>query len=267
MTLSSTIPGSALGPFIWGVYSVWRRHLKVYERTWLVNFLPPITEPLVYLLAFGYGLTPMVTQLVYQGQEISYTTFIGPGMIGIAILFQAFFEGSFGTFLRLYYQRTWNALLTGPLTFTQVYFGDLLWAATRGWISAGITALVTIALGFYSWTGFLGSLPILLVGGVLFAALGLLAAGVVATVDQINVPIFMLVVPMFVLCGTYFPRENLPPLLKLCTDLLPLSALVDLLRWPLGLPTLWPLQVAWLLGLTTLAVYLAWRQIHRKLFG
>lgn len=251
----------------WGIYSVWRRHFLVYQRTWLVNFLPPITEPLVYLLAFGYGLTPIVDQLEYLGQPVSYPVFIGPSMIAVGVLFQAFFEGAFGSFVRLYYQRTWNALLTAPLSFTQVFAGDWIWAATRGLISGVITGWVTVMLGFYTWPGLIGSIPILILGSLLFAAMGLMTAGAVATVDQINVPIFMFVVPMFVMCGTYFPRENLPPALQILSGLLPLSSLVDLVRWPLGLPRIWPLELLWLVVLSIGSTYLAWRQISRKLFG
>ncbi len=253
--------------FCWGIYSVWRRHFRVYQQTWLVNFLPPVTEPLVYLLAFGYGITPMITDLVYLDQPISYLTFIGPGMIAVAVLFQAFFEGSYGSFVRLYYQRTWNALLTGPLTFTQVYAGELFWAATRGMISAGVTGSVIVLLGFYSWGGLIGSLPFLVLASLMFSGIGLLTAGLVATVDQINVPIFILVVPMFVLCGTYFPRENLPGFLQIIASLLPLSAVVDLIRWPLGLPAIWPLEVLWLFGLATISLYWSWKQIFKKIYG
>ncbi len=251
----------------WGVYSVWRRHFLVYQRTWLVNFLPPITEPLVYLLAFGYGLTPIVEQLYYLGQPISYPAFIGPSMIAVAVLFQAFFEGAYGSFIRLYYQRTWFALLTAPLSYTQIFVGDWIWAATRGMISGVITGVVTVLLGFYTWSGLIGSIPVLILGSLLFAAMGLVTAGIVATVDQINVPIFMVVIPMFVLCGTYFPRENLPPFLQITSGLLPLAPMVDLVRWPLGLPEIWPLEVLWLLVLLVVFTYLAWQQIARKIFG
>ncbi len=251
----------------WGIYSVWRRHATVYQKTWLVNFLPPITEPLVYLMAFGYGLTPLIDQFSYLGQEISYPAFISPAMIAVAILFQAFFESAYGSFIRFHYQHTWHALLTAPLSYTQIFAGDWLWASTRGIISGVITGLVTVLLGFYPWTGLLGSLPILILGSLLFAAIGLYAAGRVETVDQLNVPIFMFVIPMFVLCGTYFPRENLPDWLAQASLILPLAPMVDLVRWPFGLPLLWPLEVLWLLILTIGFTYLAWRRIFYRLLG
>jgi lipooligosaccharide transport system permease protein len=254
-------------PDPWGVYSVWRRHAEVYRKTWLVNFLPPVTEPLVYLLAFGFGLTPLVGELVYLGQPATYLQFIAPGMIAVAILFQAFFEGAYGSFIRLNYQRTWHALLTAPLSYTQVFLGDWLWAATRGFISGIVTGLVTVVVGLYPLQGLLGSLPILALGSLVFAAMGLLTAGIVVTVDQVNVPIFTLVVPMFVLCGTYFPRDNLPVALNWVASFLPLSSLVDLVRWPLGLPNLWLLELAWMIFLVVGVGALAHWQLARKLFS
>ena len=135
-------------------------------------------------------------------------------MIGVGVLFQAFFEGAYGSFIRLNFQRTWNALLTAPLSFSEVFIGDWLWAATRGMIAGLITGVVTVLVGLYSWSGLLLSLPVMLLSSLLFGAMGLLTSGIVRTVDQINVPIFLLLVPMFVLCGTYFPRENLPLVLR-----------------------------------------------------
>ncbi|HBW90297.1 MAG TPA: ABC transporter, partial [Cyanobacteria bacterium UBA11149] len=93
----------------WSVYSVWHRHARVYQKTWLVNSLPPLSEPIIYLVAFGYGLTPLVGDVDYNGQTVSYLKFIAPGMMGIGLLFQSFFEGSFGSFIRLSYQKTWQA--------------------------------------------------------------------------------------------------------------------------------------------------------------
>ncbi len=105
----------------WGIYSVWWRHFQVYRSTWLVSMLPPLSEPLVYLLAFGYGLTPLVGEVEYLDQSISYARFIAPGMIAVGVLFQSFFEGAYGSFIRLNFQKTWQALLTAPLSFTDFW--------------------------------------------------------------------------------------------------------------------------------------------------
>ncbi|MDX2212887.1 MAG: ABC transporter permease [Oculatellaceae cyanobacterium bins.114] len=249
----------------WGVYSVWHRHAKVYQRTWLVNCLPPVSEPIVYLVAFGYGLTPLVGDVTYQGETVSYLQFIAPAMIGIGVLFQSFFEGAYSTFIRLNFQKTWQALLTAPLSFAEVFLGDWLWAATKGMIAGSLTGVVAVIWGIYSGWALLISLPLMVLGSLLFAAMGLLTAGWVRQVDQINVPIFLLIVPMFTLCGTYFPRENLPIALQRVAGVLPLSSLVDLLRWPIGLPSWWWLNLLWLLVLMGVFVKLAVRKIYPQL--
>lgn len=249
----------------WGVYSVWQRHARVYQKTWLVNSLPPLSEPLMYLVAFGYGLTPLVGDVPYRGQTVSYLEFIAPGMIAIGVLFQSFFEGAFGSFIRLSFQRTWHALLTAPLTFTEVFLGDWLWAATKGTIAGLLTGIVAVIWGLYSGWHLLVSLPLIILGSLLFGVMGLFVAGTVRTVDQINIPIFLFIIPMFTFCGTYFPRNTLPPVLNSIASVLPLSSIVDLLRWPLGLWDFWFLQLIWLLLWASVFSVLAWRQIYPHL--
>ena len=250
----------------WGVYSVWRRHFQVYRNTWLVNCLPPISEPIIYLIAFGYGLTPLVGDVVYAGATVPYARFLAPGMIAIGVLFQAFFEGAYSSFIRLNYQKTWQALLTAPLSFTDVYLGDWLWAATKGAIAGSLTGIVAIIGGLYSFHHLLLSFPFILLGSLLFGAFGLLVAGLVRKIDQVNVPIFLAIIPMFTLCGTYFPRQTLPLVLQRIADVLPLASLVDLLRWPLGLPQWWPLSLAWLALWTIVLARLGAQRIYLLLF-
>lgn len=250
----------------WGVYSVWHRHAKVYQKTWLVNSLPPLSEPLIYLVAFGYGLTPLVGDVPYNGQTIPYLQFLAPGMIAVGMLFQSFFEASFGSFIRLSFQRTWQALLTAPLSFTEVFLGDWLWAATKGTMAGTLTGIVAVIWGLYSVSNLLISFPLIVLGSLIFAAIGLFTAGTVRTIDQINVPVFLFIVPMFTLCGTYFPRTTLPSVLSSVANFLPLASIVDLLRWPLGLPDLWYLQLLWLLLWLSVFAVLAWRQIYPQLF-
>ncbi|MGG6241149.1 ABC transporter permease [Nodosilinea sp. AN01ver1] len=251
----------------WGVYSVWWRHFQVYRSTWLVNCLPPISEPIVYLLAFGYGLTPLIGEVEYLGQMIPYSRFLAPGMIAIGVLFQSFFEGAYSSFIRLNFQKTWQALLTAPLSYTDVFLGDWFWAATKGAIAGTLTGLVAVVANLYDFSSLVLSLPLIILGSLLFGAFGLLVAGAVNKVDQVNVPIFLVIIPMFTLCGTYFPRDTLPPLLARFASFLPLASLVDLLRWPLGLPPWWPLLLLWLIGWMVVMARLAALRIYPRLFS
>ncbi|MEL6139573.1 MAG: ABC transporter permease [Cyanobacteria bacterium J06628_6] len=253
-------------PSLWGVYSVWWRHFQVYRSTWLVNFLPPMSEPIVYLTAFGYGLSPLVGDVAYGGGTVSYTQFIAPGMVAIGVLFQSYVEGAFSTFIRLNFQRTWQALLTAPLSYTEVFLGDWFWAATKGTIAGLLTGLVAAIAGLYQLQNLILSLPLIVLGSLLFGAFGMLSAGFVRKVDQINVPLFIFIIPMFTLCGTYFPRDTLPLTLQTIANVLPLAALVDLLRWPMGLPEHWPLSLLWLLVCLVLLSTAAAKKIYPILF-
>ncbi len=253
-------------PDPWGVYSVWWRHFQVYRSTWLVNFLPPMSEPIVYLTAFGYGLTPLVGEVAYLGGTVPYTQFIAPGMVAIGVLFQSYVEGAFSTFIRLNFQRTWQALLTAPLSYMDVFLGDWFWAATKGIIAGTLTGLVAAVAGLYRFQDLILSLPLIVLGSLTFAAFGLLSAGFVRKVDQINVPLFIVIIPMFTLCGTYFPRDTLPPTLQTIANVLPLAALVDLLRWPLGVPDHWLLSLLWLVVCLVGLAIAASKKIYPILF-
>lgn len=218
---------------LWGVYTVWLRHFVLYRRTVLINCLPPVSEPIVYLLAFGYGLGPLVGSIKMASTEVSYLHFIAPGMMAVGALFQSFIEGSYGTFIRVRYRKSWHTMLTAPLDFGEIFFGDALWGATKGAIGGLLTGIVAAVWGLYSWESLIYALPVLFLGGFVFTAFGMAAAGCAKTIDHLNIPLFLFVVPMFALCGTYFPRSGLPDWVERLADFLPLSALVDLLRLPL----------------------------------
>lgn len=214
----------------WGTYSVWLRHAVLYRKTILVNCLPPVSEPVVYLLAFGYGLGPFIGSLDVGGEKVPYLEFIAPGMMAVGALFQGFIEGAYGTFVRVRFRRSWHTMLTAPLTYDEIFLGDCLWGATKGMIGGLLTGIVAALWGIYPWTGILFVVPALFVGGFVFTALGMASAGCAQTIDHLNIPLFLGVVPMFAVCGTYFPRTVLPDWIEPWVSALPLSALVDLVR-------------------------------------
>ena len=249
------------------IYSVWFRHAKRYRNSWLVNCLPPISEPIIYLLAFGVGMGPLVGEVHYQGEVFEYFDFIAPGMIAVGVLFQSFFEGAYGTFVRIRYQLTWQSMLTTPLRFHHIFLGDYLWSITRGSIAGLLTAIVAYSFGVLSVESFLLSLPLIILGSAVFGALGMCAAGIAKGIDQLNVPVFLAVVPMFALCGTYFPRDVLPTTIRQIAGALPLAALVDLLRSDLSPPEnsalLYLVLFIWIAFLQAIA----YRQLKRKLYA
>jgi lipooligosaccharide transport system permease protein len=250
-----------------GALSIWRRHFEVYRKTALLNFLPPMTEPLVYLIAFGYGLSPLVGQITLKGMQFEYMRFLAGGMVAVGVLFQSFIEGAYNSFVRLNFQRSWHAQLTTPLTFNDIFAGELLWTATKGIIAGIITSTVAIILGVMSVGEFLQISPFILLGSFVFGALGLWSTGWSKRIEYINIPLFLFCIPMFSFCGAYFPRDTLPAGLRVVADNLPLAPLADLLRTPLVGYEGAPLATLTLSLWCILFVTGAWRSIWRRIYG
>ncbi len=254
------------GGDLWGIYTVWHRNYRLFIKTFWINCVAPMSEPLIYLLGFGYGLLPLVGAVTYRGYSVDYLEFLAPGMIAVGVLFQSFYEASYGSYLRYSYQKTWHVILAGPVTFRDIFIGEWLWAATRGIVSGVITAFIASLLGAYHAPDLLISLPVIVTGSLVFSSLGLCTAGIVRKVDQINVPIFVLIVPMFVLSGTYFPMEGLPGALKVLVAVMPLAAFVDLLRWPIAVPQDWFVLGIWLVLWAALLALAGYRIFYRRMF-
>lgn len=251
---------------LWGIYTIWYRGYRSFQKTLITNCLLPMSESVIYLIGFGYGMMPVVKDVLYDTVYVDYFRFLAPGMIGVGVLFQSFFESAYGTFMRFEQQKIWHVRLTAPLTFDEVFAGEWLWAVSRGMLSGILTSLVAILLGAYPVYALIPTLPVLFLGAMVFSALGLATAALVRKIDEINVPIFVLIVPMFALSGTYFPMDGLPLAMKWLASILPFYAFVRLLRWPLLIPGDWLLCVlslcAWLVCLGVIA----YKSFHRRMF-
>ena len=90
---------------------VWQRNVTAYRQSWKISFIPPLLEPLFYILAFGLGLSGLVGAIRYQGAEISYVRFIAPALVAITIMNSAFFENTYTSFVRMYYYKTFDAMM------------------------------------------------------------------------------------------------------------------------------------------------------------
>ncbi len=209
---------------------VWQRNFSVYRRTWKISFLPPLIEPLLYILAFGVGLAVMVGEVDYAGQQLSYTGFIAPALVSVAVMYNAFFETTYNSFVRMYYQKTFDALLATPLNLEEIILGEMLWAATKSVIAASLMGLVIALCGLLEFPGSLLLIPLALLGGLLFAAIGMICTALVPGIETFNLPIFLGITPMFLFSGTFFPLQNLPGWAQSLAQVLPLTHLVALIR-------------------------------------
>jgi lipooligosaccharide transport system permease protein len=245
----------------------------VYLRNWHTAFLPPALEPVTMLVAFGIGLGGYVASLRWQGQPIEYMTYVAPGLLAYATFMTAIFQSLFGAFIRMRYQRTWEGQLTTQIELTHVIWGEVLWAGLLATMYVVIVAAVLA--GFHAaglvriavaWLPAL--LPVSFVAACAFGALGLCFTALLPTIDHMNLPVFLLVLPMGLLSSTYFPLDH--PVLIAVNLANPLYHLAQLFRGLLlGGPVLVPLAGVVALSAAMLVIFvpLDLRLLRRRVLG
>lgn len=210
--------------------SVWARNLAVYRATWRISFLPPILEPILYLLAFGAGLGALVKEVPWDGTTVGYTAFIAPGLVAITIMQNAFFENTFASFVRMYYQKTFDAILCTPVNLDEIVTGEIAWGATKSLLATALMGGVISLFGLLEWPAALLLLPLAALGGLVFGSIAMCFTAKVGNIEMFNLPIFLFITPMFLFGGTFFPLANLPGWAQAVAQLLPLTHLTELCR-------------------------------------
>jgi len=209
------------------VWKVWRRNFDVFTKTIRVNFLPPVLEPILYLVALGLGLGTFVTSI----EGLSYIQFIAPALVAIAIMYGSFFECTYSSFVRMYFQKTFDAIIATPVSVEEVIAGELVWGATRATINAVIVLAVVAAFGLVSSPLFILTPLLAFFGGLMFGAIGMCFTALAQNIDFFNYPSFLLITPMFLLSGTFFPLSSLPsPVQTAALAVLPLTHVANLTR-------------------------------------
>lgn len=247
------------------ILSIWNRNRQVYLRQWRHSLLTTFAEPLAYLLSFGVGMSTVVSQVSAGGQTVSYRSFVFAGIVAQSLLYGGFFVAAYGGFSRMHYQKIFLAMVTTPITFAEVIWGELLWNTSRATFSSSAILLIGCGAGDFSPSGALAALPLCFVAALLFSAIGMWAAALANDFNDLYHAQFYLVFPMFLMCGIFFPIENLPKWMHFATWLFPLTPVLSLLRsLLLGLDQRiqsLPLIVAW----TILSVTLAQRTTLKRL--
>ena len=210
---------------------VWQRNAVVYRKIWKVSFLTPLLEPLFYLLAFGYGMSALIGKVSFEGQELSYVVFITPSLLAIAMMYNAFFENTYASFVRMYYQKTFDAMLATPLSLEEVITGEIVWGATKSLIATAIMLGVVSAFGLAHYPHVLLILPLSFLAGIAFGSIGMFFTGVIPSIEAFNLPIFLFVTPMFLFSGTFFPVTGLPGWAQDLALIFPLTHAVNATRY------------------------------------
>jgi lipooligosaccharide transport system permease protein len=244
--------------------SVWWRNASMYRRTWKANILPNFFEPVFYLAAIGVGVGSYIQEM----GGTSYARFLAPGLICVAAMNGASFEVTYNVFVRLTWEKTYDAMLTTPIEPDDVLAGEVLWALTRAAIYGGAFFLVVAAFGYAPLPRALLALPAIPLAGLLFAALGIAFSLRIGKIDHMSFYFTLFLTPLFLFSDVFFPiEERLSGAWLLVAEILPLLHPVRAARaafdGTLGLRTLW--DVGYVLGVSALLLALARRTIRQRL--
>jgi lipooligosaccharide transport system permease protein len=186
-----------------------------------------VLEPIVYLLAFGLGLGATIVDRV---DGLEYVEFVGTGMVATAVIFSSALPAMFGTFVKERFQRTYDAILAAPVDVEELVTAEMLWIGIRAGFYGCFPLLVSMVFGLDPSPGML-LVPIFCFFTALgFAAFGIAVAASVAKIDQFNYVTTLVVTPLFLVAGTFFPIDDLPEGLQVASQANPLHHLVELVR-------------------------------------
>ena len=206
--------------------AVWRRNFLVWKKLAVPSLVGNIAEPLITLVAFGFG----VGSLIGQVHGVPYIQFLASGAICMSVMMAASFEALYSAFSRMHVQKTWDAIRVTPTSLDDVLLGELTWAASKALLSGTAILAVIVALGISrEWTLLL-ALPLLLLTGLVFSAIGLIVNARARGYDFFTYYFTLVLTPMTFLSGVYFPLSALPIPLQWLAQALPLHAAVELVR-------------------------------------
>ncbi len=214
-------------PLRWRLYSVWYRHMRVYTRNILSNGFPPFVEPFIFLVGVGLGLGKYITEPM---GGVRYIEFLGVGLLVTTAMFTSAFECSFGTFIRMEFEKVYDGMLAAPITVNNLIVGEMIWAGSKGlFFSFAVLCILSVfkivALPYGLLAPLVGFLT-----GVMFAALSLLVTSFVKTIHHFNFYFTGFISPIFFFSGVIFPIENLPGPVRPLAEIVPLTHSVRLVR-------------------------------------
>ena len=205
---------------------VWRRNLLVWRKLAIASVLGNIADPLLYMLALGYGLGSMIGQV----GGMSYIAFIGTGMVCQSAMFTASFEGMYSAFSRMHVQRTWEGIINAPIALDDVVLAEGLWCASKAVLSTVAILGVIMVLGYgHTWLA-LWILPLGFLVGLVFGAFGLVMNALAPGYDFFTYFFTLVLTPMLLFSGVYFPVDQMPGWLGTVSNVLPLKHAIDLAR-------------------------------------
>lgn len=214
-------------PLYQRLYSVWYRHMRVYTKNLFSNGLPPFLEPLIFLAGVGLGLGKYITESM---EGLAYLEFLGTGLLVTTAMFTSAFECTFGTFIRLEFEKVYDGMLAAPITVNNLIIGEIIWAGTKGLFFSFSVFCILTAFGILSLPHGLLAPFVGFTTAVMFATLSLLVTSFVKNINHFSFYFTGFISPIFFFSGVVFPVGNLPRLIRPLAEAVPLTHSVRLVR-------------------------------------
>ena len=250
-------------PFSWRFIRVWQRNRDVFFRLWRSQIPVMVAEPIIILLAMGLGLGTYVGMV--NGQ--SYIEFVAPGIIAGYAMFSASFECTYGTFIRMEYQRTYDAIIVTPLNIEDVTAGEIFWGATRSLLTGSFILAIGAAFQLVHSPWALLILPVSFLAGIMFSAIAVLYSSLAPSIYSFNYYFSLFITPVFFFSGVFFPLSSFPEIVQRLSWIAPLTPVVQLNRALINgtLTTDLLLALAYIIGLAIAFFAISLKTMRRRL--
>ena len=202
------------------------RNLLVWKKLAVPSVIGNIAEPLITLVAFGYGLGSMIGQI----EGLPYIEYLASGSVAVSAALAATFEALYSAYSRMQVQKTWDSIMNAPIALDDIVFAEMLWAAMKSLFSVTAILMVIFALGISRAPTMLLALPVLAFVGVTFASIALVFNALAKGYDFFTYYFTLVLTPMTFLSGVYFPINQMPGWLQAVAQVLPLTAAVEVVR-------------------------------------
>jgi len=206
-----------------------RSWITFKSSTYLV-VLSGFVEPLLNLAVFGFGVGQFIGDITLaNGQKINYASFIVPGLLASAAMMGAVMDSTWNVYFKMHESRLYQAMLSTSLGPMDVALGEIGWALMRGALYSTSFMIVVTPLGLiHSWYGVL-AIPAGVLIGFGFAALGMALTSYVKGFQQLNL-INIVLMPLTLFSGSFFPLSSLPGWLATFIRWTPLSQGIEMMR-------------------------------------
>lgn len=243
-------------------FRVWQRNFTVYTKLYKSSLALNFIEPVLYLAALGLGLGAFVKEI----NGVTYIKFIAPGIIASSSMFAAIYECTYGTYVRMTYQKTFDAILATPVNLYDLVAGELMWGATKSLLYGTIIIIVISIFGFVDSPLIILAVPLLLISGLIFAEISVIFTAIIPGIDSFNYFYTLFMTPMFLFSGIFFPLDNLPPLVSKIAFFTPLYHLVNICRGlASGSLTLCSWDIVWIVAVAILLAPYPFRLMRRRI--